>query len=147
LAPRYRDVAVRIGEVAAKVLATARVQRIHGDLHWGNILWTPDPLLVDFDDCLVGPPVQDIWLLARGTPKRRESYGGSSRGLRAFPRVRSLEPGAVRAAPRHADHLYVRLDRPPLVGSVVPAGLSDVPQPQLLESGIRELVQIAEALG
>jgi Ser/Thr protein kinase RdoA (MazF antagonist) len=66
LASRYRDVAVRIGEVAAKMLATARVQRIHGDLHWGNILWTPDPLLVDFDDCLVGPPVQDIWLLARG---------------------------------------------------------------------------------
>ena len=66
LAPRYRDVAVRIAEAAAKILATARVQRIHGDLHWGNILWTPDPLLVDFDDCLVGPPVQDLWLLARG---------------------------------------------------------------------------------
>ncbi|PYN35160.1 MAG: serine/threonine protein kinase [Candidatus Rokuibacteriota bacterium] len=66
LASRYRDVAVRIAEFAAKVLATARVQRIHGDLHWGNILWTPDPLLVDFDDCVVGPPVQDIWLLARG---------------------------------------------------------------------------------
>jgi len=66
LAPRYRDVAVRIAEAAAKVLATARVQRIHGDLHWGNILWTPDPLLVDFDDSAVGPPVQDLWLLARG---------------------------------------------------------------------------------
>jgi len=66
LAPRYRDVAVRIAELAAKALTTARVQRIHGDLHWGNILWTPDPLLVDFDDCVVGPPVQDIWLLARG---------------------------------------------------------------------------------
>ncbi len=66
LAPRYRDVAVRIAEAAAKVLATARVQRIHGDLHWGNILWTPDPLLVDFDDCMVGPPAQDLWLLARG---------------------------------------------------------------------------------
>jgi Ser/Thr protein kinase RdoA (MazF antagonist) len=66
LAPRYRDVATRIAEAAAKMLTTARVQRIHGDLHWGNILWTPDPLLVDFDDCLVGPPVQDIWLLARG---------------------------------------------------------------------------------
>ena len=26
----------------------------------------PDPLLVDFDDCVMGPPVQDIWLLARG---------------------------------------------------------------------------------
>src|SRR5437660_10253656 len=66
LAPRYRDVAVRIAEAAAKLLATARVQRIHGDLHWGNLLWTPDPLLVDFDDCLVGPPVHGIVLLARG---------------------------------------------------------------------------------
>jgi len=66
LAPRYRDVTVRIADAAAKALATAQVQRIHGDLHWGNILWTPDPLLVDFDDCLVGPPVQDLWLLARG---------------------------------------------------------------------------------
>ncbi len=138
LASRYRDVAVRIGEVAAKVLATARVQRIHGDLHWGNILWTPDPLLVDFDDCLVGPPVQDIWLLARGNSEEaRKLREDLARGLRALPRVRSLQPGAVRAAPRHADHLHVRLDRPALVGSVVPAGLSDVPQPQLLESGIR----------
>jgi Ser/Thr protein kinase RdoA (MazF antagonist) len=67
LASRYRDVAVRIAEFAAQALATARVQRIHGDLHWGNILWAKDgPILVDFDDCLMGPPVQDLWLLARG---------------------------------------------------------------------------------
>ena len=66
LAPRYREVALRIADVVAAPLAAARAQRIHGDLHWGNILWTPDPLLVDFDDCLVGPPVQDLWLLARG---------------------------------------------------------------------------------
>jgi len=31
------------------------------------VLWGADgPILVDFDDCLVGPPVQDLWLLARG---------------------------------------------------------------------------------
>ena len=66
LAPRYRDVALRIADAVAAPLAAARTQRIHGDLHWGNILWTPDPLLVDFDDCMVGPPVQDLWLLARG---------------------------------------------------------------------------------
>ena len=47
LAPRYRDVALRIADAVAKPLAATRVQRIHGDLHWGNILWTPDPLLVD----------------------------------------------------------------------------------------------------
>jgi Ser/Thr protein kinase RdoA (MazF antagonist) len=66
LGARYRDVALQIADRAAGPLAAARTQRIHGDLHWGNILWTPDPLLVDFDDCLTGPPVQDLWLLARG---------------------------------------------------------------------------------
>jgi Ser/Thr protein kinase RdoA (MazF antagonist) len=67
LAPRYRDVALRIADTVARPLAAARAQRIHGDLHWGNILWGTDgPILVDFDDCLVGPPVQDLWLLARG---------------------------------------------------------------------------------
>jgi Ser/Thr protein kinase RdoA (MazF antagonist) len=36
-------------------------------LHWGNALWGSDgPILVDFDDMLVGPAVQDLWLLARG---------------------------------------------------------------------------------
>ncbi|HEX9185983.1 MAG TPA: serine/threonine protein kinase [Vicinamibacteria bacterium] len=67
LGPRYRDVALRIADAVAGPLAAARAQRIHGDLHWGNILWASDgPVLVDFDDCLVGPPVQDLWLLARG---------------------------------------------------------------------------------
>jgi Ser/Thr protein kinase RdoA (MazF antagonist) len=67
LAGRYRDVALRIADAAAKPLAAARAQRIHGDLHWGNILWTRDgPILVDFDDSAMGPPVQDLWLLARG---------------------------------------------------------------------------------
>ncbi|HET7339819.1 MAG TPA: serine/threonine protein kinase, partial [Methylomirabilota bacterium] len=65
--PRYRDVALRIAEAAAPLLAAVKPQRIHGDLHYGNILWTPDPMLVDFDDCVMGPPVQDLWLLARGT--------------------------------------------------------------------------------
>jgi Ser/Thr protein kinase RdoA (MazF antagonist) len=67
LAARYRDVARRIADAAAGPLGAARVQRIHGDLHWGNALWGSDgPILVDFDDMLVGPPVQDLWLLARG---------------------------------------------------------------------------------
>ncbi|HXH84720.1 MAG TPA: serine/threonine protein kinase [Candidatus Tectomicrobia bacterium] len=67
IASRYRDVALRIADAVERPLAAAGAQRIHGDLHWGNVLWTGDgPVLVDFDDCLVGPPVQDIWLLARG---------------------------------------------------------------------------------
>jgi Ser/Thr protein kinase RdoA (MazF antagonist) len=67
LASRYRDVALSISRAVTALLEGARVQRIHGDLHMGNVLWTSDgPVLVDFDDCVTGPPIQDLWLLARG---------------------------------------------------------------------------------
>lgn len=40
-------------------------QRIHGDCHWGNVIWRDSmPYLVDFDDTVRGPCAQDIWLLA-----------------------------------------------------------------------------------
>jgi len=45
--------------------------RLHGDCHLGNILWTDTgPHLVDFDDCLSGPAVQDVWMMLSG--KREE---------------------------------------------------------------------------
>lgn len=37
--------------------------RLHGDCHPGNILWTTTgPFLIDFDDMVSGPPIQDLWL-------------------------------------------------------------------------------------
>ncbi|XDD48597.1 serine/threonine protein kinase (plasmid) [Leptospira sp. WS39.C2] len=39
-------------------------QRIHGDCHKGNILISPDGFsILDFDDFLNGPIVQDFWML------------------------------------------------------------------------------------
>jgi Ser/Thr protein kinase RdoA (MazF antagonist) len=41
--------------------------RLHGDCHAGNVLWTDaGPHFVDFDDCLSGPAVQDLWMLLSG---------------------------------------------------------------------------------
>jgi Ser/Thr protein kinase RdoA (MazF antagonist) len=42
--------------------------RLHGDCHRGNILWREEegPLLVDFDDSIMGPMIQDVWLLFHG---------------------------------------------------------------------------------
>ncbi len=41
--------------------------RLHGDCHLGNILWRDDlAYFVDFDDCINGPAIQDIWLLLSG---------------------------------------------------------------------------------
>jgi Ser/Thr protein kinase RdoA (MazF antagonist) len=94
LAPRYRDVALRIADTAAKRLAPARPQRIHGDLHWGNILWTRDgPILVDFDDCAMGPPVQDLWLLARG--RDEEAQQGREDLLEGYELFREFDRSAL----------------------------------------------------
>jgi Ser/Thr protein kinase RdoA (MazF antagonist) len=41
--------------------------RLHGDCHVGNILWSDSgPQIVDLDDCVTGPAVQDIWMLISG---------------------------------------------------------------------------------
>ena len=39
---------------------------LHGDCHIGNILWRDKPLLVDLDDCVTGPAIQDLWMLLSG---------------------------------------------------------------------------------
>jgi Ser/Thr protein kinase RdoA (MazF antagonist) len=56
VAARYDELAVGIPFV-----------RIHGDLHKGNILNGSEGwFLLDFDDALMGPAVQDIWMLFPG---------------------------------------------------------------------------------
>jgi Ser/Thr protein kinase RdoA (MazF antagonist) len=58
----------------AGLLARARFQRIHGDCHLGNILWNPNgPLYVDFDDCLMGPVVQDLWMFCSGSSAQQQA--------------------------------------------------------------------------
>ena len=44
---------------------SAAVQRIHGDCHRGNVIDRPGTglALIDFDDMMSGPPVQDLWLV------------------------------------------------------------------------------------
>lgn len=47
--------------------ADVPTMRVHGDFHLGNILWSESgPYLVDFDDCLTGPAVQDFWMVLSG---------------------------------------------------------------------------------
>ena len=57
--------------VAAEITPLFRgldFQRLHGDCHRGNLLERPDEglLVIDFDDMMVGPAVQDLWLLLPG---------------------------------------------------------------------------------
>ncbi len=63
--------------------------RLHGDCHGGNILWSSEgPFLIDFDDMVMGPPVQDLWLLA-ADPEDLEPIVSGYEQMRDFDR-RSL---------------------------------------------------------
>jgi Ser/Thr protein kinase RdoA (MazF antagonist) len=56
-----------------------RKLRLHGDVHPGNILWTPTdrpdggPHFVDLDDARTGFAVQDLWMLLSGDRAQRTS--------------------------------------------------------------------------
>ncbi len=55
-----------------------RTLRLHGDCHAGNVLWTDDgPHFVDFDDCRMGPAIQDLWMLLSGDRADRQLQLGA----------------------------------------------------------------------
>jgi Ser/Thr protein kinase RdoA (MazF antagonist) len=70
LATKYEDLTDELldaVEAMAGGWGGARLGRILGDCHRGNILWTDaGPHFVDLDDCLTGPAIQDIWMLLAG---------------------------------------------------------------------------------
>jgi Ser/Thr protein kinase RdoA (MazF antagonist) len=62
---RYEAAAVEIFERLDDDLQNFDFIRLHGDLHRGNILESSNSefVMVDFDDMINGPEVQDFWML------------------------------------------------------------------------------------
>jgi Ser/Thr protein kinase RdoA (MazF antagonist) len=58
-------VAQAVLEVIRDAFEDTPLQRIHGDCHRQNILERPGEglMLIDFDDMVMGPVVQDLWML------------------------------------------------------------------------------------
>lgn len=53
-----------------------KMQRVHGDCHHGNTLLRDDKIhMIDFDDMVMGPRVQDIWMVVPG----RDEYAQNLR--------------------------------------------------------------------
>lgn len=91
LLARYEHAADSIANALDHSLASAELHRIHGDLHHGNLLLRNDVLcLIDFDDMLVGPAVQDLWLLVPGrdveSRSQREAFLEGYEQFRRFDR-------------------------------------------------------------
>jgi Ser/Thr protein kinase RdoA (MazF antagonist) len=75
--------------------ASLRKLRLHGDVHPGNILWTPTdrpgggPHFVDLDDARTGFAVQDLWMLLSGD--RAQRTGQLSGLLDGYEQFRSFD--------------------------------------------------------
>lgn len=80
----------------------AAMHRVHGDCHLGNLLWGAEgAFFLDFDDMMVGPAVQDVWLLTPGRDAEAEAQRAvlvsAYEGFRAFDRESLKTVEALRA--------------------------------------------------
>lgn len=91
LRSRYNDAAEELLETFEDTIDPSSFLRIHGDCHRGNLLNDGQNFfLVDFDDFVNGPAVQDFWMLLSGDPERTkdelELLLTGYEELREFPR-------------------------------------------------------------
>ena len=63
----YEKTVQAICSKAEPLFQACKTQRIHGDCHFGNLIFGREGFsFVDFDDMINGPIVQDIWLVIPG---------------------------------------------------------------------------------
>jgi Ser/Thr protein kinase RdoA (MazF antagonist) len=99
LQARYLDTGFRLADQLEELAEGTPTHRLHGDLHLGNLLLRDGVLtLVDFDDMVDGPPVQDLWLAVPGrddwSARLRERFLTGYERFRLFDRstLRLIEP-------------------------------------------------------
>ena len=67
---QYKILTDSLFTTSLKKLQNQKNFRIHGDLHLGNIISRNDVYnLIDFDDFVTGPAIQDLWLIAPRSDK------------------------------------------------------------------------------
>lgn len=64
----YAEITGMLLKEISPLFQSSELIRIHGDCHFGNIIYRPDEsyYLIDFDDMVMGPPIQDLWMLLPG---------------------------------------------------------------------------------
>lgn len=91
---RYVDAAGELAAIVDARLAGVPTHRVHGDLHLSNLLQRGGLLhVLDFDDMVTGPAVQDLWLALPGNDdwalRLRESL------LEGYEEFRALDRGTL----------------------------------------------------
>lgn len=84
----FLNVAREILSKSSKLFQETALLRMHGDCHYGNILWSSEgtPFFVDFDDMGVGPAIQDMWLICGNDEVNQEIFLEAYGTFREFDR-------------------------------------------------------------
>ena len=122
--------------------------RLHGDCHLGNILWQArGPLLVDLDDCLNGPRIQDLWMFLSGNAdEQRRQWSEIMEGYTQFgaldhSELRLIEPLRAARMLNHAAWIAERWRDPAFPRAFPWAG-----QARYWEGYVGDLIQQCEML-
>lgn len=116
---------------------------LHGDCHIGNVLGETEHgfTLVDFDDCLTGPAVQDLWMFLSGNreDERRQQLSELIEGYESWcefdrRQLALIEPLATLRMMRHAAWLLARWKDP-----AFPAAFPNVEQATFWDEHFRML--------
>ena len=148
---RYGEVSAEllrmIGEAFEQAAPIASI-RLHGDCHLGNILWQQrGPLLVDLDDCLNGPRIQDLWMFLSGSAdeQRRQwseiAEGYNQFGALDYSELRLIEPLRAARMLNHAAWIAERWLDPAFPRAFPWAG-----QARYWEGYVGDLIQQCEVL-
>ena len=116
-----RQALARVDTAMAAV--PARPLRLHGDCHPGNILWRDEgdrggPQIVDLDDAVTGPAIQDLWMLLSGdAAAMRSQMAAVLQGYRQFrafdtQELALIEPLRTLRMLHHSAWLAERWDDP-----------------------------------
>lgn len=93
---RYREAVQKIIDISEPWFEGAKTHRVHGDCHPGNLLANAagELFFLDFDDMVIGPPSQDLWLLVPG--RDPESRAQRACLLEAYEEMRAFDRSSLR---------------------------------------------------
>ena len=148
---RYESVSATLLEKVEQAFLEAgdvRDIRIHGDCHMGNLLWNErGPVLVDLDDCVMGPRVQDLWMMLAGSgSEQQRQWAELLEGYQQFTdfdfrEVRLIEPLRALRMLHHAAWVSHRWQDP-----AFPRAFPWIGEPRYWEGYLRDLMEQLESV-
>ena len=92
---RFKDLTDTLINEISPLFNNREMIRIQGDCHFSNLIYRPDEsfYIIDFDDMVVGPPVQDFWMLLPGY--REDSLAEIEIFLEGYEMFRDFDMGSL----------------------------------------------------